>query len=53
MKKKTYILKMSILLLEEAVDHLKSLVVTNPNDKNSELRRQHEEHESRRKKPLY
>ena len=53
MKKNTYILKMSILLLEEVVDHLKSLVVISRNDKNSELRRQHAEHVARRKKPLY
>ena len=53
MKKNTYILKMSILLLEEVVDHLKSLVVISGNGKNSELRRQHAEHVARRKKPLY
>jgi len=53
MKEKQYILKMSILLLEEVVDHLKSLVVIKANDKNSELRRQHAEHVARRKKPLY
>ncbi len=53
MKEKQYVIKMSILLLEEVVDHLKSLVVISRNDKNSELRRQHAEHVARRKKPLY
>ena len=53
MKEKEYILKMSILLLEEVIDYLKSLVVIKGNDKNSELRRQHAEHVARRKKPLY
>ena len=45
-----YVIKMCILLLQEAIDHLMSLLVNPTNTANSELRNQAKEHLMRNKK---